>query len=86
MSRKIGIVGGRIYLANYYRDQKEYRKAYNECRALIYTIPQEVVFYEGAAEMLFKLNKEQEALPILEESLRFRKNDFAIKHLARLYL
>jgi tetratricopeptide (TPR) repeat protein len=86
VSKKIGVEVGHMYLANYYRDRKEYRKAYNECRALIYTIPQEVVFYEGAAEMLFKLNKEQEALPILEESLRFRKNDFAIKHLARLYL
>jgi tetratricopeptide (TPR) repeat protein len=86
VSRNIGIVRGHVYLANHYRDQKEYRKAYNEYRTLIYIAPQEVAFYESAAKMLFKLNKEQEALPILEESLRFRKNDFAIKHLARLYL
>ena len=86
MIRKTSTVAGHMYLANYYRNQKEYQKAYNECRALIYTIPQEGTFYEGAAEMLFKLNKEQEALIILEELLRFRKNDFAIKHLARLHL
>jgi predicted Zn-dependent protease len=86
VSRKIGTVAGHIYLANYYQDQKEYRKAYDECRALIYTIPHETIFYVGAAEMLFKLNKEQEAISILEESLRFSKNDFAIKYLARLYL
>jgi predicted Zn-dependent protease len=36
--------------------------------------------------MLCKLNKEQEAISILEESLRFRENDFVIKYLAYLYL
>ncbi|MBN1695612.1 hypothetical protein JW879_09510 [candidate division WOR-3 bacterium] len=86
VNKEIGVEIGHLNLANYYRDKREYRKAYNEYRALTYTIPQEIMFYEGAAEMLFKLNKEQEAIPILQESLRFRKNDFAIKHLARLYL
>jgi tetratricopeptide (TPR) repeat protein len=86
VNKEIGVEVGHLNLANYYRDRKEYRKAYNEYRALMYTITQEVMFYEGAAQMLFELDREQEALPILEESLRFRKNDFAIKHLARLYL
>jgi predicted Zn-dependent protease len=86
VSRKRGTVAGHMDLADYYRDQKEYRKAYNECRALIYTTPYQTTFYVGAAEMLFKLNKEQKAISILEESLRFRKNDFVIKYLARLYL
>ena len=86
LSKTAGIEMGHLDLANYYRKHKEYQEAYREYRALIYTIPHETIFYEGAAEMLFKLNREEEALSILEESLRIRKNDFAIKHLARLYL
>jgi len=86
INKAIGVEVGHLDLANYYRVHKEYQKAYREYRALIYTIPHEVMFYEGAVEMLFKLNKEEEALAILEESLRIRKNDFAIKHLAHLYL
>jgi len=86
INKAIGVEVGHLDLANYYRDHKEYRKAYQEYRALIYTIPHEVMFYEGAAEMLFKLDKEEKAISILEESLRIRKNDFALKNLARLYL
>jgi tetratricopeptide (TPR) repeat protein len=83
---KIGLEVGHLNLATYYRDHKEYEKAYREYRALMYTIPHEVMFYEGAVQMLLKLNKEEEALSILKESLRIRENDFAIKTLARLYL
>jgi tetratricopeptide (TPR) repeat protein/lysophospholipase L1-like esterase len=86
IDNEIGIETGHLELANYYLDHKDYLKAYGEYRALIYTIPYETMFYEGAVQMLFKLNKEEEAVSILEESLRMRKNDFAIKNLARLYL
>lgn len=86
IDKKIGVEIGHLTLANYYKDRKEYQKAYQEYRALIYIIPHEVMFYEGAVQMLFKLNREEEAISILEESLRITKNDFAIKNLARLYL
>jgi tetratricopeptide (TPR) repeat protein len=86
INKEIGIEVGHLELANYYRENKDYLKAYREYRALIYTIPHETMFYEGAAQMLFKLNKEEEALSILEESFRMKKNDFAIKNLARSYL
>jgi len=86
VDKEISLEVGHLNLARYYRDHKEYRKAYREYRALIYTIPHEVMFYEGAAEMLLKLNQEEDALSILEESLRIRKNDFALKWLSRLYL
>lgn len=86
INKEIGIEVGHVELANHYREKKDYLNAYREYRALIYTIPHEVMFYENAAQMLFKLNKEEEALSILEESLRMKKNDFAIKNLARLHL
>lgn len=86
VNNEIGVEAGHLTLAQYYRDRKEYQKAYQEYRALIYTIPHEVMFYEGAAQMLINLNREEEAISILEESLCIIKNDFAIKHLARLYL
>ena len=83
---EMGLEIGHLNLAKYYQEHKEYKEAYREYRALIYTIPYEVMFYEKASEMLLKLNKEKEAISILEESLRIRKNAFAIKKLARLYL
>ena len=83
---KMGLEVGHLNLAKHYRERKEYEKAYKEYRALIYTIPHEIMFYEGAAEMLLELDQGKEAISILEESLRIRKNAFAIKHLARLYL
>ncbi len=86
VDKEIGVEAGHLTLAQYYRNHKEYHKAYHEYRALIYTIPHEVMFYEGAAQMLLKLDKDEEALSILNESLRIIKNDFAIKHLARMYL
>ncbi len=86
VNRKTGIEVGHLDMAKYYQKHKEYENAYREYRALIYTIPHEVMFYEGTAQMLFKLNRDEEAISILEESLIIRKNDFAIKHLARLYL
>jgi tetratricopeptide (TPR) repeat protein len=86
VNKEIGLEVGHLNLANYYKDHKEYEKAYQEYRALMYTIPHEIMFYEGAAQMLLKLNKEKEAISILEESMRIRKNNFAVKRLARLYL
>jgi len=83
---EMGLEIGHLNLANYYREHKDYGNAYREYKALIYSIPHEVMFYEGATEMLLKLNREEEALSILEESLEIRKNAFAIKHLALLYL
>jgi tetratricopeptide (TPR) repeat protein len=86
IDKKIGVEIGHLTLANYYKDRKEYQKAYHEYRALMYIIPHEVMFYEGTARMLLKLNREEEAILILEESLRITKNNFAIKNLAQLYL
>lgn len=83
---EMGLEVGHLNLAKHYRERKEYEQAYKEYRALIYTIPHEIMFYEGAAEMLLELNQEKKAISILEESLRIRKNAFAIKQLARLYL
>jgi tetratricopeptide (TPR) repeat protein len=86
VDKEIGVEMGHVELARYYQDRKAYRKAYQEYRALIYTIPHEVMFYEGAAKMLLKLNQEDEALSILKESLLIRENDFALKWLSYLYL
>lgn len=84
--KKKGIEVGHLKMADYYQSRREYQKAYQEYRTLIYTIPHEVMFYEEASKMLLKLNKEKQAISILEESLRFKENDFAIKWLAKLYL
>lgn len=86
VDKETSVEVGHFNLAQYYRNKKEYQKAYQEYRALIYTIPHEVMFYKGASEMLLELDREEEAISILEESMRVIKNDFAIKHLARLYL
>jgi tetratricopeptide (TPR) repeat protein len=77
---------GHLKLAHYYENEKKYLEAFREYRALIYTIPHEVMFYENAARMLLTLNREEEAISILKESLRVRENNFVIKWLARLRL
>ncbi|MEO0293876.1 MAG: hypothetical protein ABIN61_06620 [candidate division WOR-3 bacterium] len=86
IDEKIGIEVGHLKLAHYYEDRREYEKAYKEYKALIYTIPHEVMFYEGAAKMLIELKKEEEAISVLEESLKIINFDFAIKWLTHLYL
>jgi tetratricopeptide (TPR) repeat protein len=86
VDKEIGVEVGHLSLAHYYEAQKKYLEAYREYRALIYTIPHEVMFYDGAAQMMLKLNREEEAISIMKESLRVRKNDFAIKWVSYLRL
>ena len=82
----IGVEMGHLTLARRYEQKGQYRKALREYRALMYTIPHEVLFYEGAVKMLLKLDRPEEAIPILQESLRIKQNNFATTWLPRLYL
>ncbi len=77
---------GHVNLASYYIDRKDYESAYHEYKALIYIVPYEAIFYEKAAELLMKLDRYDEALATLLESLKFDDNFYANKWCGQIYL
>jgi tetratricopeptide (TPR) repeat protein len=80
------IESAHLDLADYYKRKKMYRQAYREYKALYFTIPYEISFYEEAAAMLMKLDRKEEALPILKRSFRLRETAFNTKWIGQLLL
>ena len=81
-----GIEMGHLELAEYYEKKKDYIKAYEEYKALIYTIPFETEFYEKAATVLLTIKDYDTAKKILEQSLIYKESFFAIKWLGQISL
>jgi tetratricopeptide (TPR) repeat protein len=73
-------------LGKYYENRGEFAKAFNEYYALITSIPHEVDFYRKAVAVLLENKDYDKALPLLEKSLKYKKNDFAYKWIGQIAL
>lgn len=68
VNRSSSLATGHYLLAQHYEKKNQYRLALNEYKALIFSIPYEIEFYERAAENLIRLNEFDQALSILKKS------------------
>lgn len=73
-------------LAKYYKRNGEFKLAFVEYKALIYSIPSIDVFYELAVELLVKMKQYQHAQQILTDALKYHRSAFIYKWLGQLNL
>jgi len=77
---------GHVLLAQHYISRKEYRKAFQEYRALYTMVPHEMEFYEKAVELCIHENQYDLARSVLDRSLKFNETPFNIKWTGQLFL
>jgi lysophospholipase L1-like esterase len=82
----LSLESGHLEMAEYYEKQGDLVRAYNEYKALFYTIPFEVMFYNRAASLLMRMNRHDEALPLLQRSIEINDNAFANKWYGQMLL
>ena len=70
---------GHLELAEYYQQQELWQLAYDEYKALFYTIPYETLFYRRAAEMLLRMGDYDGIVPVLSRSNTYTETAFAHK-------
>ncbi len=75
---------GHYHLGSYYEKMGEYEKAFKEFKALYYTIPFELEFYERAAENLIKMHDYDRALRVLQKGLYYGETPFLVKWTGQL--
>lgn len=75
-----------MYLAEYYEKKGDINKAFQEYRALYYTIPYETMFYQKAIKVLSGMNETDLMIEVLKESLGYIETPFAHRGLANLYI
>jgi tetratricopeptide (TPR) repeat protein len=73
-------------LADYYERRGELQLAFNECNALIYTVPFLDLFYEPAVKILAQMGNYKKALEILFESLKYQETPFAYQWIGQIFL
>jgi tetratricopeptide (TPR) repeat protein len=73
-------------MAKYYETQRYYLQAFHEYRALICLTPYNASPYLNAADMLIKIGRLEEALPILLKSLPLENTHFANKWVGQILL
>ncbi len=81
-----GVEHGHAFLAAQYEKNKLFERALREYRALICLTPFNAAPYAHAADMLIKMKRFNEALPMLTESLRLKETTFANKWLGQIML
>lgn len=77
---------GHIELAKYYESGGELEKAFNEYRALIYTVPYFDLFYEPAVKVLVEMKKYDQALDLMQRLLQYQQSSFVYQWIGQLYL
>ena len=70
---------GHLALAERFEKERAWEKAFREYAALVFTVPYETMFCEGAVRAAFALKRPGLALPVLEESRKFRETVFTDK-------
>jgi len=75
---------GHYNLGGYYENTGDYEKAFKEFRALYYTIPFELEFYERAAENLMRMNDYDRSLTVLQKGLYYGETPFLVKWTGQL--
>jgi tetratricopeptide (TPR) repeat protein len=77
---------GHIELAQYYEKRKDFKKAFDEYRALIYTVPYLDLFYEPAVRVLVEMKSYAQALQVLQELLHYQQTPFTYQWIGQIYL
>ena len=77
---------GHIELAQYYEKRKDLKKAFDEYRALIYTVPFLDLFYEPAVRVLVEMKAYGQALQLLQELLHYQKTPYVYQWIGQIYL
>ena len=83
---KITLEQGHMELADYYESRGELQLAFNECNALIYTVPFLDLFYEPAVKILVQMGNYRKAMEILFESLKYQESTFAYQWIGQIFL
>jgi tetratricopeptide (TPR) repeat protein len=77
---------GHLKLAAEYQKNKQYVQAFQEYKALVYTVPTLNVFYEPMISLLMDMREYQLALRILQDALKFQESAFVYKWIGQIYL
>ncbi len=77
---------GHLQLADEYKNSGELVKAFQEYKALIYTVPTLQLFYEPMVELLMSMQQYDLTLRILLEGLRYQDSAFMYKWIGQIYL
>jgi tetratricopeptide (TPR) repeat protein len=77
---------GHIEMANYFEASGDLTSAFNEYRALIYTVPYLDLFYEPAVRISVKMKAYPQAMQVLQELLHYQKTPFVYQWMGQVYL
>lgn len=77
---------GHLALAERFEKERAWEKAFREYAALVFTVPYETMFCEGAVRAAFAAKRPGLALPVLEESRKFMETVFADKWIGIILL
>ncbi len=77
---------GHMQLADDYEKSGDFVKAFQEHKALIYTVPTLQLFYEPMVEMLVRMNEYNLLLRILLQATRYQQSAFINKWIGQVYL
>jgi tetratricopeptide (TPR) repeat protein len=86
INNKLNLESAHQELAKRYTRQGLYSLVFQEYKSLYYTIPNEVVFYERAAEALRRMKKYDEALSVLFQARKVRETATGNKMIGLLLL
>ncbi|MBN1782384.1 hypothetical protein JW948_14715 [bacterium] len=77
---------GHIELARYFMGRGQFERAFQEYRALVYTVPNLDLFYEPAVNLLVSMNQYTGALEFLLDGLHYNSSFFMQKWTGQMYL
>jgi tetratricopeptide (TPR) repeat protein len=83
---ELNLESAHLELAKRYTQRGLYALVFQEYKSLYYTIPSEVVFYERAAEALWRMKKFDDALPILFQAREVRETGTGNKMIGLILL
>jgi tetratricopeptide (TPR) repeat protein len=86
IKNKLNLESAHLELAIRYTRQKLYPLVYQEYKSLYYIVPNEVVFYERAAEALRRMKKFDEAVSILFQARKVRETETGDKMIGLMLL
>jgi len=84
--RSLTLELGHIRLAHHYRLRGETERAFQEFRALLYTVPHLDMFYEPALQILLETEQYARAFLLFEDGLKFNRSGFMYKWAGQLAL
>ncbi|OGC08435.1 hypothetical protein A2V82_15415, partial [candidate division KSB1 bacterium RBG_16_48_16] len=77
---------GHVELAGFYEQHGDWRRAFDEYRALIYTVPCLDVFYEPTVNLLVSNQQYEQVLALLYDALKYNESFFIYKWIGQMNL